>query len=58
MCVCVYVYVYIDEYVWICWLVFGTSTFQKKDSSGTIQPIANRIRGFIPSPRVFVRKRT
>ena len=32
--------------------------FSRKNSSGTIQPIAGRIRGFIPFPRVFVRKRT
>ena len=30
--------------------------FSKKNSSATIYPIAGRIRGFIPFPRVFVRK--
>ena len=30
--------------------------FSKKNSSGTIQPIAGRIRGFIPFPRVFAQK--
>ena len=29
-----------------------------KNSSGTIQPIAGRIRGFIPFPSVIVRKWT
>ena len=28
----------------------------KKNSNGTIQPIAGRIRGFIPFPKVFVQK--
>ena len=32
--------------------------FSKKNSSSTIQPIAGRIRGFIPFPRVLVRKWT
>ena len=30
--------------------------FSEKNSSGTILPIAGRIRGFIPFPRVFSRK--
>ena len=30
--------------------------FSEKNSSGTILPIAGRIRGFISFPRVFARK--
>ena len=31
-------------------------TFSLKNSSGTIKPVAGRIKGFIPFPRVFAQK--
>ena len=32
--------------------------FFEKNTSSTIQPIGGRIRGFMPFPRIFARKRT